>query len=75
MSIHIIVKSVTGLVIDLDINQNITIENIKAMIQDKVNIPFYEQRLIHSGKELEDNKTAEASKIKNQDILILVLRK
>jgi len=75
MSLSITIKTTTNQIINLDIKPDDTIENIKAMIQFKENISSYDQRLIFAGKELEDNKTAEASKIKNQSILILVLKK
>ena len=45
------------------------------MIENKENISCYDQRLIFAGRELEDNKTANQSNIKNKSVLILILKK
>jgi len=67
-------KTLTGKTVTIDFDPGLYIRDIKAIIQDKENIPSEKQRLIFAGKELEDNKSITEYSIRRETTLHLAIR-
>ena len=71
---QIFVKSLTGQCMTFDVDQNESIDLIKAKIQEKQGIPQEQQRLIWAGKDLQIGKTLSDYNIQQDSTLHLVIR-
>lgn len=67
------VKTLTGKLIEIDIEPTDTIMRIKERVEEKEGIPPPQQRLIFGGRALADENTAESYNIKAGSSLHLVL--
>lgn len=68
------VKTLTGNTLMLNVRPTDTILSIKQQIMQQQAIPVDQQRLICSGKQLEDNLKVEDYNITQDSVLHLVLR-
>ncbi|KZV91329.1 ubiquitin [Exidia glandulosa HHB12029] len=67
------VKTLTGKEIELDIDLDDKITRIKEKVEEQSGVPPQQQRLIFSGRQLTDDKTARESSIQAGSVLHLVL--
>lgn len=67
------VKTLTGKEIEIDIEPTDKVERIKERVEEKEGIPPAQQRLIFSGKQMNDDKTAAEYKVTGGSVLHLVL--
>ena len=75
LKMQIYVKTLNDKTIALNVEPSDTIENVKAKIQNKENIPKEQQNLSFRGKQLEDDKKLRHYKIWNNSILLFSKKK
>lgn len=72
---QIFVKNIDGKTYTIDqVRRELSVEELKVKIEDKVGLPVGEQRLIHQGKQLEDDKLLRDYKIEKESSIHLLLR-
>ncbi|KAG8888993.1 hypothetical protein FRB98_006257 [Tulasnella sp. 332] len=71
---QIFVKNLAGKTVTVWVSREDTVESLKAKVEGKEDIPPSEQRLLHAGKQLEDERLLFEYNIQKESTIHLVLR-
>ncbi len=69
---YILIKIITGKIVEIETNPDECIETLKHKIQDKTQIMFNQQKLIFNRKPLEDKRLLSYYKIDEGNLVYLV---
>lgn len=59
-------------IVSLTVDANELIENVKALLEVETTMPLAQQRLIHNGRDLQNNMSLAAAGVANGDLLMLI---
>ena len=68
----ILVKIFNDRQITLEVEPTNSVEEVKAMIEENVGFPQYDQRLIFNGMQIEDGETLQYYSVQDGSTIILV---
>lgn len=71
---QIYLKTLAGRTIVMSVEPDETVDSLKKKIEQREDVPPNQQRIIFSGKQLEDGRTLDEYSIINRSTLHLVLR-
>ena len=71
---HVFIKTLSGLTVPLEVSTCGSVYAVKMKIQKIMGVAVAQQRLVHSGRTLSDDKTLEMYNIHREDTIYLVLK-